>query len=69
MIKSIIFDWGGVLIDNPQEELINHCARYLNVSKEKFNNVLNALPKDVQNKIIENLITLNKKLKFKLRLE
>lgn len=34
MIKCIIFDWGGVLIDNPKEELLEYCASYLKTDKE-----------------------------------
>ncbi len=32
MLKAIIFDWGGVLIDNPATDLIDYCARQLKVS-------------------------------------
>jgi hypothetical protein len=38
MIKSIVFDWGGVLIDRPTPDLLKYFAEYFNVSKEKFNN-------------------------------
>ncbi len=38
MIKSIVFDWGGVLIDKPTLGLLNYFAHYFNVSKEQFNN-------------------------------
>jgi putative hydrolase of the HAD superfamily len=31
MIKAIIFDWGGVLIDNPVDGIISYCANLLNV--------------------------------------
>jgi epoxide hydrolase-like predicted phosphatase len=39
MIKSVIFDWGGVLIDNPRAKMISYCANYLNVSEEEFKQV------------------------------
>lgn len=29
MIKAIIFDWGGVLIDNPDQGLMDYCANAL----------------------------------------
>jgi beta-phosphoglucomutase-like phosphatase (HAD superfamily) len=29
MIKAIIFDWGGVLIDDPIPGLILYCSTYL----------------------------------------
>ncbi len=32
MIKSIIFDWGGVLIESPSNKIISYCANYLDVS-------------------------------------
>lgn len=36
MIKAIVFDLGGVLIDNPAPDMFSHYSRSLNVSKEKF---------------------------------
>jgi len=36
MIKAAIFDWGGVLIDNPTEGLMAHCANALNVDEGIF---------------------------------
>jgi putative hydrolase of the HAD superfamily len=36
MIKAIIFDWGGVLIDNPSDELIAYCTEHLKVTKYRF---------------------------------
>jgi hypothetical protein len=41
----------------------------LDIDKNKFNAVLQTIPKESQNKVIENLIALNKKLKGKLSLE
>lgn len=38
MIKSIVFDWGGVLIDRPTPGLLKYFSKYFNVSEEKFNN-------------------------------
>jgi len=35
-IKSIIFDWGGVLIDDPAPGLMRYCAEALGVSKENY---------------------------------
>ncbi len=35
-IKSVIFDWGGVLIDDPAPGLMRYCAKALKVSKEKY---------------------------------
>ena len=35
-IKSVIFDWGGVLIDDPAPGLMRYCAEALGVSKENY---------------------------------
>ncbi len=35
-IESVIFDWGGVLIDDPAPGLMQYCAQALVVSKEDF---------------------------------
>ena len=35
-IKSVIFDWGGVLIDDPVPGLMQYCAKTLKVSKEDY---------------------------------
>lgn len=36
-INSIIFDWGGVLIDDPGPPMIEYCYRVLGVSEETYN--------------------------------
>jgi epoxide hydrolase-like predicted phosphatase len=35
-IKAVIFDWGGVLIDDPAPGLMRYCADALGVSKKKY---------------------------------
>lgn len=35
-IKAIVFDWGGVLIDDPTVGLIRYCSKALGVSSEQF---------------------------------
>ena len=35
-IEAVIFDWGGVLIDNPAQDLINYCANALGVSPQDY---------------------------------
>jgi epoxide hydrolase-like predicted phosphatase len=35
-IESIIFDWGGVLIDDPAPGLTRYCAAALGVSEEQY---------------------------------
>ena len=36
MIKAVIFDWGGVLIDYPKRDILSYCARALGVPYGKF---------------------------------
>ncbi len=35
-IKAVVFDWGGVLIDDPADDLIRYCSKALGVSVEQF---------------------------------
>ena len=35
-IDSVIFDWGGVLIDDPAPGLMQYCAQALGVTKEDY---------------------------------
>jgi len=35
-IKTIIFDWGGVLIDTPGAGIVSHCSRTIGVSPQAF---------------------------------
>ena len=35
-IESIIFDWGGVLIENPRPELLKYCSETFGVSLEDY---------------------------------
>lgn len=35
-IKAVIFDWGGVLIENPARDIIATCARGVGVTPERF---------------------------------
>lgn len=34
MIRSIIFDWGGVLIDNPTDDLMKFCSSSLGITPD-----------------------------------
>jgi epoxide hydrolase-like predicted phosphatase len=36
MIESVIFDWGGVLADDPRPDLMEYCARALNVPTKQY---------------------------------
>lgn len=55
MIKAILFDWGGVLIDNPTEELMEFCARELGVNGNAMRAAFSVQEKHIQTgKISEN---------------
>jgi len=69
---NISFFVYGIIAISPSASIFFLQLNYRDINdinSEKLNKVLNPLPKDIQNKIIKNLISLNKKLKFKLRLE
>ncbi len=38
-IKAVIFDWGGVLIEDPTENVLRHCAEALGIAEKIFGNV------------------------------
>ena len=38
-IEAVLFDWGGVLIDNPGPGLMSYCAQALGVSVEDYTRV------------------------------
>ena len=40
MIKAIIFDWGGVLIDDPVPGFISYCSKYFNAPEEQFQKII-----------------------------
>lgn len=48
MIKGIIFDWGGVLIQNPTPLIDKYCSKYLGVSKNMFSKVFEKYNSDFQ---------------------
>ncbi len=53
MIKTVIFDWGGVLIDNPADGLMQYCANSLDAKAETFKNIYSTL----ENKFQKGAIT------------
>jgi FMN phosphatase YigB (HAD superfamily) len=42
MIQAVLFDWGGVLIENPAPGLMAYCAKSLDVSVEDYVRAHNA---------------------------
>ena len=51
-IESVIFDWGGVLIDDPAPGRMRYCAEALGVSAEDLAGALNELIVDFQRGLI-----------------
>jgi putative hydrolase of the HAD superfamily len=47
-IKAVIFDWGGVLIDDPRPALMRYCAKALGVSEENYTKAHNKFMDDFQ---------------------
>ncbi len=47
-IKSVIFDWGGVLIDDPGPAVMQYCAEALSVSGEGFTKAYHKFAADFQ---------------------
>ncbi len=51
-IDSVIFDWGGVLIDDPAPDLMRYCAQALTVSKDDYIKAHNKFAADFQKGLI-----------------
>jgi putative hydrolase of the HAD superfamily len=47
-IEAVIFDWGGVLIDDPRPALMKYCAKALGVSEEAYVKAHNKFMDDFQ---------------------
>jgi len=47
-IEAIIFDWGGVLIDDPRPALMRYCVKALGVSQETYTKAHNKFMDDFQ---------------------
>ncbi|MDO8740988.1 MAG: HAD family phosphatase [Candidatus Woesearchaeota archaeon] len=52
MIEAIIFDWGGVLIEEPEDMRNSYCARYFKVPKSEFARVYDKFKHDFGRGII-----------------
>ena len=52
IIESVIFDWGGVLIENPAPGLVKYCSEALAVSKEDYIKVCDKFGGDFQKGVI-----------------
>lgn len=47
-IKAVLFDWGGVLIEDPGPDLMGYCAEVLGVSVEDYTRAHNKFQADYQ---------------------
>ncbi len=47
-IEAVIFDWGGVLIDNPAPGLMRYCAKALGTDEVKYTKAFNICLEDFQ---------------------
>lgn len=52
VIESVIFDWGGVLIEDPAPVLVKYCSEALAVSKEDYINAYDKFGGDFQKGLI-----------------
>ena len=52
VIEAVIFDWGGVLIEDPGPGLVKYCSEALGVSKEDYINEYGRFGGDFQNGVI-----------------
>ena len=52
IIESVIFDWGGVLIEDPAPDLVKYCSEALGVSKEDYIKVCDKFGGDFQKGVI-----------------
>jgi epoxide hydrolase-like predicted phosphatase len=50
--EAVIFDWGGVLIEDPAPGLVKYCSEFLDVSKEDYIKVYNKFGGDFQKGLI-----------------
>jgi FMN phosphatase YigB (HAD superfamily) len=51
-IEAVLFDWGGVLIENPAPGLMDYCARALGVPVEDYTRVHNEYSETFQKGLI-----------------
>jgi epoxide hydrolase-like predicted phosphatase len=56
MIESVIFDWGGVLIDDPAPARLRYCAEALGVPQEDLANAISKFIEDFQRGLIPEAV-------------
>ncbi|HET7098976.1 MAG TPA: hypothetical protein VFI61_01940, partial [Patescibacteria group bacterium] len=52
MIQAIIFDWGGVLTDNPADGLIEYCSTSLKITHDVLKTAFSKIEADFQKDLI-----------------
>lgn len=52
MIKAIIFDWGGVLVDDPAPGYVKYCAEYLKIPAKELKKAFQKYHSDLQKGLI-----------------
>jgi putative hydrolase of the HAD superfamily len=52
VIESVIFDWGGVLIEDPAPGILKYCSEALGVSKEDYIKVYDRFGGDLQKGLV-----------------
>ncbi len=56
LIEAIIFDWGGVLIDDPRHELLRYCAAAFGVSQDEYTPVHDSFLDEFQRGLISERV-------------
>ena len=56
IIEAVLFDWGGVLIDDPAPGLMDYCAKVLGASVEDYTRVHNQHGEEFQKGLIEEAV-------------
>jgi epoxide hydrolase-like predicted phosphatase len=51
-IRAIIFDWGGVLIEDPAPGLVRYCAKALGVGEDEYKRAYNICMDDFQTGLV-----------------
>jgi len=66
MIRAIVFDWGGVLIENPTQGLLKYCAKQLHISESTLNTVYRKYEESFQKGLLSEQ-SLWKNISFELK--
>lgn len=56
MIEAVLFDWGGVLIDDPAPGLMDYCAKALGVPVKDYTRAHNQYGEEFQKGLLEETV-------------